>query len=105
MKVSQRNLLALIDEEGNVVLVNDTLVDENGQVKVTDAETGRTLFEGVGKFPANGVARIGKADLIGQGLAWIAYRVRDEILYNHYLYGKPPFKFADVRRWLKKDDG
>lgn len=102
MKVAQRDLLAMIDEEGEVVVVNDTLKDEMGMVTVTDAASGRVLFDGQGVFPANGVARLGRVRLDGQGVAKIAYVVRGEKLYNHYLYGKPPFRFNEVKEWLKK---
>ena len=102
MKIAQGDYLAMIDEAGRVLFINDTLVTRRGRVKVTDAETGKTLFEGEGEFPANGVAVIGEIALTGQGMALIRYSVDGKELQNHYLYGQPPFRFADVRRWLSE---
>ena len=104
MKVAQRDFLAMIDEDGRILFVNDTLVARQGSVKVTDVETGRMLFEGEGKFPANDVAKIGKIAFSGQGMAKIWYSVDGKELKNHYLYGRTPFRFEDVRRWLSAKD-
>ena len=102
MKVAQRDLLAMIDEDGSVILVNDTLKDWPCKVTVVDAGTGRVLFDGEGVFPANGVRRLGRIEFEGQGVARIIYEVRGQKLRNHYLYGKPPFNFAMVRNLLGK---
>ena len=100
----QRDFLAMIDEKGQVLFINDTLEAQPGSVKITDAATGRIIFTADALFTANGVAKVGKVALQGQGLALIEYSVRGKTFKNHYLYGKPPFKFAEVREWLKRGD-
>ena len=102
MKVAQRDRLAMIDERGGVLFVSDTLDAASGEVLITDSASEKVLFRGAGEFPANGVARVGSVSLEGQGVALIEYTVGGRKFHSHYLYGKPPFRFEEVRRWLDK---
>ena len=107
---AQRNVLVMVDENGDVLVVNDHLSPVRGHVTLTDAETGKTLFDGGYSCAANAVAKAGAVTFAGQGVAKIRYTVEGdtESYDSHYLYGGPTQKyvgekkisFADYRRWM-----
>ena len=119
---AQRDVLAMVDEnvipprrvgvpaDADVLVVNDLLRPVKGRVRLTDAETGKTLFDGDYACAANAVAKAGVVTFAGQGVAKIRYTVEgDAAPYDsHYLYGGPTQKyvgekkisFADYRRWM-----
>ena len=78
------------------------------ELTLTDAETGRTFFDGDFACAANAVAKAGAVRFEGQGVAKIRYVVDGETFDSHYLYGGPGQKyvgekkinFADYRRWM-----
>ena len=108
---AQRDVLAMVDENGDVLIVNDLLRPVEGHVTLTDAETGRTLFDGGYSCAANAVAKAGAVTFAGQGVAKIRYTVEGdaESCDSHYLYGGPTQKyvgekkipFPDYRRWME----
>lgn len=107
---AQQNVLAMVDENGDILIVNDMLRDVKGHLTLTDAETGKTLFDGDYGCAANAVAKAGAVKFAGQGVAKISYTVEGEVTTydSHYLYGGPTQKyvgeskisFADYRRWM-----
>ena len=107
---AQRDVLAMVDENGDILVVNDLLRPVRGHVTLTDAETGKTLFDGDYFCAANAVAKAGAVRFFGQGVAKIRYSVEGdpEAYDNHYLYGGPTrtyvgekkIDFADYRRWM-----
>ena len=107
---AQRDVLAMVDENGDVLVVNDLLRDVKGRVELTDAETGKSLFVGDYVCAANAVRKVGAVRFDGQGVAKIRYTVAgDAQAYDsHYLYGGPTQKyvgekkipFADYCRWM-----
>ena len=100
----------MVDENGDVLVVNDLLRPVKGHVTLTDAETGRTLFDGDYSCAENAVAKAGAVALSGQGVAKIRYTVDGDVSAydSHYLYGGPTQKyvgekkisFEDYRRWM-----
>ena len=110
IKRAQQDVLVMVDENGDVLAVNDRLRPASGHATLTDAETGRVLFDGDFACGANAVAKIGAVALSGQGVAKIRYTVAGdaEAYASHYLYGGPTQKyvgekkirFADYRRWM-----
>ena len=106
---AQRDVLAMVDENGDILVVNDLLRPVKGHVTLTDAETGKTLFDGDYSCGANAVVKAGAVRFTGQGVAKIRYSVEGdaESYDSHYLYGGPTQKyvgekkisFADYRRW------
>ena len=79
-----------------------------GHATLTDAETGRTFFDGDFACGENAVAKAGAVKLSGQGVVKIRYTVDGKEYASHYLYGGPTqkyvgekkIKFADYRRWM-----
>lgn len=102
IKRVQTDVCAMIDDDFKLVAANDTLKPAKGHVKVIDADSKKTVFEGDFEVPANAktdIAQLPAQD--GQGVLLIEYSVDGKQQFNHYMYGKPPFKLADCKRWLK----
>lgn len=97
---AQRDVLVMVDEDHALRVVNDTLEPVAGHAVLTDAETGRVVFDGDFACDANAVATVGKLSLKGQGVVKIRYTTGSQTFDSHYLYGEPKFKFADYRRWM-----
>ena len=108
IKRSQQNVLVMVDENGDVLVVNDLLRPVKGHATLTDAETGKTFFDGDFACSENAVAKAGAVKLSGQGVVNIRYTVDGKEYASHYLYGGPTqkyvgekkIKFADYRRWM-----
>lgn len=103
----QKNVCLFINDpvDGSypLVAVNDTREPASGTVTVTDVATGKEVFKGSFHVGANGrqtVASLPETD--GQGLLLIRYETGGETLFNHFLYGKPPYKLKEYRGWLDK---
>ena len=97
---AQRDVLAMVDENGDVLVVNDLLRPVKGHVTLTDAETGKTLFDGDYACGENAVAKVGNVRFAGQGVAKIRYTVDgDAAAYDsHYLYGGPTQKYVGEKK-------
>ena len=52
-------------------------------------------------MPANSKTHLGTVPFSGQGLVEIEYRVDGKAYRNHFLYGEPPFKWEEVKEWMK----
>ena len=108
IKRAQQNVLVMVDENGDVLVVNDLLRPVKGHATLTDAETGKTFFDGDFACGENAVAKAGAIKLSGQGVVKIRYTVDGKEYASHYLYGGPTqkyvgekkIKFADYRRWM-----
>lgn len=108
IKRAQQDVLVMVDENGDVLVVNDLLRPVKGHAVLTDAETGRTLFDGDFACGENAVSKAGAVKLSGQGVVKINYTVDNRTYSSHYLYGGPTQKFvgekkipfADYRRWM-----
>ena len=104
---AQRTVCVLInDEEGGVLplkAVNDSFEPAEGKVKVTDVESGKTVYKGSFKVGSNDRALIAGLPIPkGQGVLLIEYETGGQKFRNHYLYGEPPFDFAKYKSWMKK---
>lgn len=92
-----------VDGEYQLKVDNNTLKDAEGKVTVKDITTGKTLYKGEFKSPANCAVKIAGIPVQkGQGMLLITYRVGDKELANHYLYGEPPYSLKDYKTWIKK---
>jgi beta-mannosidase len=83
--------------------VNDSRQDASGKFKVTDVATGKVIFKGKFKVPAN--SRVTLAELpapASQGMLLIEYETGGKSYRNHYLYGEPPFDYPTYRNWIEK---
>jgi beta-mannosidase len=108
IKRVQTNVCAMITDakEGKhpVVVVNDTREPARGKVTVTNADTGKELFNSSYHVEANGKVIAGYLPETGSQEMWlIRYETEDgSRFFNHYLCGKPPFKLDDYKRWFGK---
>ena len=105
----QHNVCVMLcdDEDGAglpLVVANDTRRPCKGNVTVSDVESGKTVFKGKYRVEENGRTEIARIPVPkGQGMLLISYTGEDGTkLSNHYLYGAPPFKLDEYRRWLGK---
>lgn len=91
------------DGTAQLIVANDTRSPIAGDIKVTDVESGQTVFNGNYTVAANGRADVADIEVpAGAGVLLIEYTVGGEHRTNHFLYGKAPFKLADYRKWMKK---
>lgn len=103
IKRVQENAIVAVNDNLEVIGVNDTFGKVGGKVKITDIESGKTVFEKTFDIPENGKTEMGIiSDLpADQGMLLIEYEVDGKKQLNHYLYGKPPFKLSDYKKWQK----
>ena len=72
-------------------------------VTVTDASSGRKIYESTFRIPANQKVRIASLpEESGQGIYLIQYQIGNQKFMNHYLYGKAPFNLKEYKRLLQK---
>ena len=95
----------------DVVCANSTLSDISGSVRVRDIDSGRVLFEKNFSAKENSNTTLGKIELrcSKKGMLLIEWRLDNgERGVNTYLYGTPPYRLADYKRYLdeiKKAEG
>ena len=101
LKTVQRDAIVLVTDDGTVWAVNDRRVPVEGRVTICDFATGKTVLA-VPSFtiPANGKISLGTATFAGQGLLVIEATLAGEPYRSHYLYGKEPFDYTQVRKWF-----
>lgn len=95
----QGEQLVAINDANELKAVNDTLADVSGRVCAKDVASGRVLFDGKCEMPSNGAVTLARLDLKGQGLVVIDYEFGGVRRRNRHLYGMPPFKWSDYRKW------
>jgi beta-mannosidase len=85
-----------------LIVVNDTLCPAEGEVEVTDADSGRLLLRGSFYVEPNDKSIAGSVPQVQQPSMWlIRWKLADgrEFL-NHYLAGARPFPLTQYRQWL-----
>ena len=104
MKRVQTNICAMVTDDFKVVAANATPKSAKIKVSVTDIDSGKELMTKEYTAPANSSSDIGKIpEQEGQGMLLIKYSVDGgKEQTNHYMYGKPPFKLSDYKKWFKK---
>ena len=100
LKNAQRDQIACVVDDHSAWAVNDAMRPVKGTVKITDAETGEVRLESSFVIPANGKVKLGVVRFEGQGALRIEASFDGSPYRGHFLYGEPPFKWADVRRWI-----
>ena len=103
IKRVQQNCAVMVTDDMGVYCANEKLEGSKVSVKITDADSGRVLMDkGDIYIGPNSLLKIGALDKPqGQGMLLIDYTVDGTTLKNHYMYGKPPFKLSDYKRWYK----
>ena len=106
IKRVQENEVVMITDNFDVVCANETLKPCRVSVEVVDVESGAVLLSlkdvDMAANSAKTLANVGKRS--GQGMLLIKYDVDGKKRLNHYLYGEPPFKLSDYKKWYKALD-
>ena len=107
IKRSSKPFMIMIDEFENwvndVVIANSTLTDVSGSVKVRDVDSGNVLFEKSFTAKANSNTTIGDIEIrcSKKGMLIIEWTLDNgERGVNTYLYGTPPYRLDDYKRYL-----
>ena len=100
----QHNQLVMMRDDHSAWAVNDRRYPVKGHAKFTDKVSGRVLLECDYEVAANSKTQLGTVPYHGQGLVTIEYVCDGESLRNHFLYGEPPFKWAQVKDWLGESE-
>ncbi len=102
LRAAQRDVLALVHDDGSAYAANDLLRPVHIRATFRDRATGDALLEGEWDIPANASLHLGSVVLAAEpGVIDIEYAVDGAAPErNHYLRGTPPFRWADIRRWL-----
>jgi beta-mannosidase len=103
IKRVQTDVCAMINDSFEVIVANDTSKKSTGKVRVIDVDSKKEVFSGKFEVAENSKTLVGKIEAPeGQGMFLIEYELEDgKKQLNHYMYGKPPFKLADYKKWFK----
>ena len=101
LKSVQQDQLAMLRDDHSAWAVNDTLRPIKGHVTYRDKASGNVLLDRDYEVAANSKTCLGNVPFSGQGLIEIEYRVDGKDYRNHFLYGEPPFKWIEVKEWMK----
>jgi beta-mannosidase len=86
----------------SLIVVNDTLQVAEGEVELTDGDTGRRLLHTHYHVEPNGSAVVGAVPSVREPAMWLI-RWKDALgntFLNHYLAGERPFHLERYRHWL-----
>lgn len=107
IKRSSKPFMIMLDEFNtwghDVVCANSTLSDISGSVRVRDIDSGRVLFEKNFSAKENSNTTLGKIELrcSKKGMLLIEWWLDNgEHGVNTYLYGTPPYRLDDYKRYL-----
>jgi len=95
----QQNQLVMLGDDHVAWAVNDRRHAVKGHASFVDKASAKVLFDADYEVASNSKTRLGEIPFDGQGLIEIRYTADGETGYNHFLYGKIPFKWEEVRRW------
>lgn len=106
IKSAQHDIQAIVCEPAgllhDVVLVNDTRKEEQGEIMIKSIHTGKEIFRAVYNCPGNGRINVGKISASEKQDMWIiewSASGRNK-LRSHYLNGKVPFNLAEYKKWF-----
>ena len=103
IKSVQQPQLVTTADGGRCVAVNDRLYPVKGRVKVTDAESGKVLFDADVEVPANATRVLAErltSDV--RGCLLIDYTFEGVRRTNRCLFGAPPFDYDAYCKWMKR---
>ena len=101
LRNAQRNQIVCLVDDHAAWAINDEMRPVRGSATFTDAASGVKLLEASFEIPANGKVRLGTVPFSGQGVVKIAATLDGRPFSNHFLYGEPPFKWSQVKEWMK----
>ena len=101
LKAVQHDQLAMLGDDHVAWAVNDRRYPVKGHAMYRDKASGRVLLDRDYEVAANSKTQLGTIPFTGQGLIEIEYSADGEKHRNHFLYGQPPFKWTEVKEWMK----
>jgi beta-mannosidase len=101
LKAVQHDQLAMLGDDHVAWAVNDRRYPVKGHATYRDKVSGKVLLDRDYEVAANSKTQLGTIPFSGQGLIEIEYSADGEKHRNHFLYGQPPFKWAEVKEWMK----
>ena len=101
LKAVQQDQLVMLRDDRSAWAVNDTRRPVKGHATFRDRVSGKVLLDRDYEVSANSKTQIGTVPFSGQGLIEIEYQVEGKTYRNHFLHGEPPFKWAEVKEWMK----
>lgn len=108
IKSAQNDVQAIVCEPRgkvhDIVIVNDTRKEENGEVVIKSVDTGKEIFRTAYKCPVNGRIIAGRMPSSDKQEMWIIEwnTSSGEKFRSHYLNGKAPFQLAQYKNWFDK---
>ncbi len=102
LKRVQENVCVMMNDSFELICANETLKPCKVSAKVKDVVSGKVLVEiSDVEIASNSLKKLVAIEQQqGQGMLLIEYNVDGKKLENHYMYGLPPFKLADVKKWI-----
>ena len=101
LKSVQHDQLAMLGDDHVAWAVNDRRYPVKGHATYRDKASGKVLLDLDYDVAANSKTKLGTVPFSGQGLIEIEYKADGEAHRNHFLYGQPPFKWSEVKEWMK----
>lgn len=106
LKRTHSSVSVMIQEKENVlkvIAVNDSLKEQKGTFKITDADSGKCVLQNFFTLEKNGKTECGSfsSPVSGNHLFLIEWECEGKRGCNHYLYGSPAFSFRHYKeKWL-----
>ena len=100
LKNAQKDQFVCLTDDHTAWAVNDARRPVEGHAKFTDKVSGRCLLACDFEIAANGKTMIGTVPFAGKGLILIEATLDGKPFRNHFLYGEPPFSWAEVKSWM-----
>ena len=101
LRNAQRDVLALLVDDHTAWVVNDLMRPVKGHAVYRDKASGKVLLDCDYAVAKNSKTRLGEVLFSGRGVIEIEYTADGgAVEKNHFLYGEPPFDWAQVSRWF-----
>ena len=101
LRAAQQDQLAMLCDDHTAWAINDCRHPVKGHATYRDKVSGKVLLDRDYEVAANSKTKLGVVPFAGQGLIEIEYSADGKTRRNHFLYGEPPFKWSDVKEWMK----
>ncbi len=101
LRAAQQDQLAMLCDDHTAWAINDCRHPVKGHATYRDKVSGKVLLDRDYEVASNSKTMLGVVPFAGQGLIEIEYSVDGKMWRNHFLYGEPPFKWTEVKEWMK----
>ena len=101
LRAAQQDQLAMLCDDHTAWAINDCRHPVKGHATYRDKASGKVLLDRDYEVASNSKTKLGVVPFAGQGLIEIEYSADGKTRRNHFLYGEPPFKWMEVKEWMK----